>query len=364
MNRWTRLCFLLAALLACTMPQPAAAKSSCSLSNNSHRLALKNMHTVGGIRVFYDIVGEHRIPNLSDQNKNQIPDLVEDIALHAAVSRGVFNVVGFRDPLLSGRFSASDHIDIELVNFGLYRPKASENRGFAFSGQYQTTQSSLRGDGCSLMIVLNVAAPKFSILAKDFLIPHEMFHLYQYAYSEFKQAWLLEGLAKWAERATQNRDTFDRVSRGHTLPASPAAFMQEVVRNANPYATQRFWASLLNSENFPADRCKIPSEWLTLTFSDGSPVIRSSEWHGCATVQNMLTRLEQRSEQISKASGRTQFQWTEDQRRRDACNLVVIQALRLAIEPTASVTRVARVLSMLESQPAEQAGFDVTAGAC
>lgn len=324
------------------------AEATCAVSNNPHRLSLKHIYIQGGIRVFYNIDGSHKIPNLSDKNRNNVPDLVEDVALHTALSRGIFNASGFRDPLLSPRYLASDYIDVELVDFSLYRSTVSNNRGFAFSGQYKSTSSIFRGEKCSLMIVLNTVAPNFEALTKDFLIPHEVFHLYQYSYTEFKQPWLHEGLAKWAERATQNRSSFDSESRRTPLPDSKDSFSQAVLQHPNPYATQRFWASLLSAANFPDDECRIPPEWRKLTFTDGSPIIRNTNWHGCTAVQKFYSTLQQRTMHISAANGRIPFEWSESQRRTPACNFEIIGALRQTIEQELPSVGTAPLISVLK----------------
>lgn len=325
----------------------ANADAPCLVSNNTHRLSLSHAYTQGGVRVFYDVQGDHKIPTTSDQNNNSVPDVVEDIALHAALSRGVFNAVGFADPLRNPRFSASEYIDIELLNFSLYRPAVASNRGFAFSGQYTSSKESLRRGGCSLMIVLNTNHPEFDMMAKDFLIPHEVFHLYQYAYTEFKQAWLHEGLAKWAERATQNRPSFDVVRSKAPLPSDVKAFVNDVLQHPNPYATQGFWVGLLSSANLADDVCRIPQEWRLVKFSDGTPVIRNTQWRGCATVQKLYASLQQRASRMSAANGRKPYAWSEAQRRTPQCNRVIADALLEAIGPSPPDTTVGQLRTVL-----------------
>jgi hypothetical protein len=332
----------------------AIADNACAVSNNPHRLSLRNVYVQGGVRVFYNVDGDHKIPNQDDRNHNNVPDLIEDIALHAALSRGIFNANGFPDPLLSPRFSASDYIDVNLVDFSIYRPAAINNRGFAFSGQYKSTASALRGPKCSLEIVLNTAAPNFLLHVKDFLIPHEVFHLYQYAYAEFKQPWLHEGLAKWAERATQNRTLFDSANDRVPLPDHRSAFLQTVIKNPNPYATQRFWVSLLSSTNFPNDACQILPDWRQLKFTDGSPVIRSAGWHGCITVQKLYATLQQRALHISITKGRKPFGWSESQRRNSACDREIIEALGKIIEQGKSSDEAAKLFAILADLSSSQ----------
>ena len=342
--------------------------AACSLSNNSHRLSLSHVYSMGGVRVFYDVQGSHKIPDISDRNGNQVPDLVEDIALHTVVSRGVFNAAGFRDPVGSDRFRASSHIDVELVNFGVYRPTAQDNRGFAFSEQFRSSASKLRGTECNLMLVLNVAAPKFQTLVRGYLIPHEVFHLYQYASFPFKQGWLLEGLAKWAERATQDRQAFDRNSRLAEFIEDPRALVDRVIANPNPYATQAFWSALLGRETLPDDHCQVPAEWRLLIFSDGSPLIRNPSWHGCALVQRLFVLLEQRSAAIASSTHPAGRLWTESERRSPSCNREIAEALRLAIKQTdpapAPLIQIAKQLSGLTAADNEINPQGIRAGPC
>lgn len=145
-------------------------------------------------RVFYTQGGESTSPeNLRDTNGNSVPDYIEEVVEKLATSRYLLNErVQLTDPLFSGRFHArgAEFIDILIKDI-------PRQYGIASGQVYDDRPSLLEGtpfQGKSLRITLHRA-----------LIPatgtplHELFHLYQFNYSEFNNPWFSEGLARWSE---------------------------------------------------------------------------------------------------------------------------------------------------------------------
>ena len=149
----------------------------------------------GSIRVHYSTEGPNQTL-LLDGNQDSIPDYVEQVATAAQQSLALFTELGFYHPLAEGQFNLDDDggsaaLDFYLVNF--------EGNSDGYFGVDECNQQKCSG----YMVVENDFAGYFynnELEALHTVIPHELFHAIQAAYTNTLPTWISEGTALWAQR--------------------------------------------------------------------------------------------------------------------------------------------------------------------
>lgn len=142
---------------------------------------------VGAILVHYATNGVD-VPSGGDANGNDVPDFVEEVATTANDALERFVALGFRRPADDGALGGDARIDFYLRNL-------------------QAADGNASTDACS-----EIACIAFAIVENDYagfdyssrtegirsVVPHELFHLVQYAYATEHVAQWAEGTAVWA----------------------------------------------------------------------------------------------------------------------------------------------------------------------
>jgi hypothetical protein len=158
---------------------------------------------------------------------------------------------------------------------------------------------------------------------------HELFHLYQWGASMFKQRWFMEGTARWSEHVLLAAPAPEK-----PLPADEAALKQNFLSQV--YAAGPIWnrlAALLD----PAGRLNLPPNLQALTYLDGQKVVRDDELHGAAFMKALFAEMGKSSLAIAQREGWKAYNWREaDQRNpafdKDILHAVLIVARRQAQE--------------------------------
>ena len=325
---------------------------ACRASRNPHRLELEQKFEFNGIRVFYTQSGPHALYTSVDLNRNGVPDIVEDAALHLDTVRQIFNRNGFRDPLRSTRFRRAESIDIDFLDFGTYSEENAKKRGLSFSGVVRYPGSRNRDDRCSISIGINSTMRGNHERVKDYLIPHELFHLYQYGYTMFRASWFLEGMAKWAEWVTLAENERNREMWSTPLPSSQKELNERVFFNPNPYDVRHFWnrlAELAKSQDAPMI---VPEELRSRRFADGTPVIRDQVWRGHSLMLKILQELDEDDDKVTREKNRQPNQWTNEDQRSAANNPILMRAVQRAVGSfRISTPEVVRFLALDPASP-------------
>lgn len=152
----------------------------------------------GNVRVWYALGSRHAPDSPSE---TQPPESVELVASIAEEALQFFTERGFRRPLGDGDYPScasnggDGRLDIYLYDF-------ANSDGTIQSDRCQTTANVTACSG--FMIIEN----DFSGLGYDTpeqafrtVVPHELFHLVQQAYSAEMDLWWTEGTAQWATKA-------------------------------------------------------------------------------------------------------------------------------------------------------------------
>lgn len=302
--------------LACGYSSITYAETTCRSTSPSWASDFNQVYQLDEFYIYYSDLPQSQ-HYLAKSNKQKIPHYIKDIALQAQASRELFKAAGFRHPLDSPRYKNIDAIAIFVKNM--------PGNGLAFEEATQYHNLATKHlMPCAL--ILHV-----SHNLKDFpgnywtTITHELFHLYQYSYSQFKNPWYLESTANWAER-TLRLDIDQNTTNIPALPQNKQQLQQALFAPSYPF----IWKRLFTLHDH--DRLKVPAHLLTLRYSNGTKVFKDDEWRGAHFMLNLLQDLEKKSLAISKQQAWPNFAWSEDQQKRAEWNEVIFQSIQTQLK--------------------------------
>ena len=151
-------------------------------------------------RIFYNLNGDDKTPKkLEYKNHSLIPEYILELLKSFFLANEIyiknFNLL---NPMESGIYfdKGAKFIDILIANIpvqkGLVSSELIDNSNYF-------EDDSLKGKSIRLSLdknlITNTATPI-----------HELFHVYQYNYSNFNNMWFMEGLARWAQNLTHKRE--------------------------------------------------------------------------------------------------------------------------------------------------------------
>lgn len=169
---------------------------------NAQRPALANELTYGApggeILVHYSTTGTDAVPAL-DANTDGVPDFVAEVANTAELALDQFTLLGFRRPLSDGTLGGDGRIDVYLQNSIAADGNAGTDpcTGNTCAG-YAVTENDYQGFGY----------PSLTEAIRS-VVPHELFHLIQYAYAMDQPSTWTEGSAVWAVEQLYGADNAD-----------------------------------------------------------------------------------------------------------------------------------------------------------
>ncbi len=238
------------------------------------------------VRVFYATEGESAI-DPADVDANGVPDRVEDVARQVWAAKKLFcETLGFPDPFESGRFEGANCIQVSLLD----RSRINGLNGVAYRVA-QRAKSIPEGQAGDRALVIAVAT---TVDARRNATPaHEFFHLIQYGSTYFSNRWFLEGMARWSESGLSTG------ALGKTMLSSDMEWPQkretrERLFSMSYDAAQLLWnpiAEAADPDGELSATWKLPDDLTTLTYSDGSKVLRDDRLSGAALMRGILIEL-------------------------------------------------------------------------
>lgn len=331
----------LIAILACTVTQIACGKTinqpnQCRTNNLPQAQDFNKVYQKDEFQIFYSTLAnsKHQLKNKKDHNKNGIPDYVEDVATQAVASREIFKAAGFRHPLQSPRYQNVKKISIFIQNL--------KGNGVAYEAP-ASHPNMMHAMPCSLVLHISTDLKDFPANYWT-TVTHELFHLYQYGYTQFKNTWYLESLANWSERALR----IDLSTGTKNLPALPKNTLQlnkEVMNKGYHHVWRRL--SVIEGQ----DRLLIPPHLQKMRYSDGSLVFKDQEWRNTALVLNVMQNLEQASLNISQDKNWNAYNWKEADQRLKTWDPIIWQNIQAAFKNQSYQSKEVKQLLQIKVKP-------------
>ncbi len=280
----------------------------------------QQVHRVEDIRIFYQTSGQHTV-DITDLNKNGIPDQVEDVMTQVRAARKLFvEVLGFPEPLKTERFREASFIDISFRHKDTLKMNGvayDELQRFHKPGDPPDTRS----------IAFTVAT---SVKAPANLTPaHEFFHLIQYSTTYFKNRWFLEGTARWSERALGAGD----LGPLHILTDWPLPQEKAATITAMTYeAAEHLWnplAARLDDQGQIRDS-PVLQQIQNMTYTDGSPAMKDLRLKGTALIREVLIELNRVDDIAFRELGYDR--WSEENQRSIKNDAYMLRAIEQVVQ--------------------------------
>lgn len=305
----TQLTLLL--LFSISVPAQSTEREECS--NQTSVNHYQQQYNVDEFYIFYDLHGENTISDLTDNNHNSVPDIVEDTMLQLVSMRDVLSFLGFTHPFDQYRYQRAG---VDRIYIGM---RNQNNNGMAFDPPHRDISSIEQS--CVLLIRLS------NDLKTGNLTPaHELFHLYQYGYTVFKNRWYLEGLARWSEGLIGKRD--------YSAGTIPSTQDEEAALFSQSYNAVPFWMAFLDavSASTLGER-RYSDDVLEQRYINGDQIIHNeATTHGAAAVINLLKTFDSLDGQIGSSRELRLKSWSNSDRSAEAHNPLLLNAVYRLIE--------------------------------
>lgn len=272
---------------------------------------VKQQYVAGDFHLFYSLSGPDALADIRDDNGNNTPDRVEDIATQLQAARYFYSaILGLRFPLEQPVFRHARQVNVYVLAL-------KKGNGSAFDKVANETLTGGQKTGCGIKIVINRGLDPLSNVTPA----HELFHLYQYGYALFKQKWYLEGMARWVQ------DPFTPPSASTPAVTGPGACRDNYARS---YQASAFWSSYAQEYFAPVRFSRQAADWQYL---NGMPVFHKNLFPGGTLLRPFFQQLSRASEQQAQKSNTANINWTEQQQRSPDYNDVICNTLQSIRSP-------------------------------
>lgn len=209
-----------------------------------------------------------------DENNNNCQDIIEDIAKQLIVAHHIFiNRAGFRSPFDSPRYEGLQYFLVVI----------RDKNNSLLSGKNGVTN-----DEITSIKTLNMAISRQVNPINNATPVHEYCHFLQNSMTYFKNAWYSEGIARWAEDAVAVKGPI----------AKTRAQLEELLNdetqlnNLSYNAAEALWIPLANLCIGSRATLFADDPVLSLTYSNGEPVMKDFIFSGALTMALVLRELE------------------------------------------------------------------------
>lgn len=271
------------------------------------------------LRIFYTKSGENALQFLVDQNNNNVPDYIENIAIQADSIRQAWILLGYQDPLKSSRYNErAKYIDIQIQQLN--------GLGLAFDEPHRHLNNPLKQNACSLIILISNNIPNLTVNSS--VVAHELFHLFTYGYTMFKQPWLNESLAAWSEGIIRKGKIGAYGQR--KLPENEEDFNQYILQRT--YKTSQLWNRLTILIDISNGELHLPSTLLEMKYTDGQSVFKDPYLKGTYFMKKFLENLSKQDQQTAYLNNWDLYHWKEGDQKSNKFNQQVLHTLLITLE--------------------------------
>lgn len=278
-------------------------------SNRTSSDHYQQYYDVDEFVIFYDLSGDNALADLTDLNNNDIPDIIEDTMLQLITMRDVLEALEFTHPFDQHRY---ERAGVERIYVGM---RSLNGNGVAFDPPHRDVTHEAKP--CVLLIGLS-----HELKTGNLTPAHELFHLYQYGYTVFKNSWYLEGLARWSEGLLGERN--------YPVGLIPNKPEDEEALFSQSYNAISFWMAFLAavSPSTLGER-SYSDELLSRSYVNGEQVINDeATTHGATAVIGVLEYFDNLDSQLSLVESREFKSWSNADRSDAANNVSMFNAIR------------------------------------
>ena len=147
-------------------------------------------------RIFYSTKNKHKLTNIKDNNKNNIPDYIENIYYQLYTANNLLKkTMNLKEPLQNKNYkNKARYIDVHILKL--------KHNGLAGDAILKYDYTSIDNNAYSISMSLS------NKLSRNNLTPlHELVHIYQNGYTKIKNRWVTEGIARLLEDLMKKNKT-------------------------------------------------------------------------------------------------------------------------------------------------------------
>lgn len=248
----------------------------------------------GVVYVIYATEGDAAFKDQTDLNKNDVPDVVEDIATQVNAARELFHdVFKYPDPFDSGRFKNVHTIEVDID------AKANMKvNGLAYSGVRKQSKHDPKERALHIKVA-NTVDPH-----KNATPTHEYFHLIQYGATYFRNKWFLEGMARWSQDAVSKQKKYPD-GRDVSWTLKNKLSETQIFQGSYNVAGLLWYPLAVNLK----DKAKVPRALMKkYKYVDGSDVFHDDIVYGANVMREVMRVMKSNEERAATAFGNAK-QW-------------------------------------------------------
>lgn len=191
-------------------------------------------------RVFYSLKEDGKSPkDVSCSIHDEIPDYITELLHSFANGYNIYlGKYKLMNPLKSGIYfeKGAKFIDVMLENIPIQKGLVAAE--LITNSSLFGKEESMRGSAIRILLDRN--------LIKNSATPiHELFHVFQYNYCSFNNMWFMEGLARWGQNITHERQ-----NKPEILPSNKEE-LEALLHRAHD--AEYFWRRLISLSEVPEE---------------------------------------------------------------------------------------------------------------
>ena len=287
---------------------------------DKRRKNLDKMYKIGRFRIFYSLKGRDSLPSTRriDNNNDKVPDYIQNIALQLVHAEEYYTkVLGLTHPFKQPPYVNKNlkFIDVNIVRSPL-DPIKKMIKGKAWNKAINLKRNNFsKVTSNSLMIDIS------SDFDLTYGVPsHELFHLFQYGYTQFFSPWFVEGTAVWAQ------NHFGGVEYSEwKVPKNKQQLLSQ------KYESSRFWSELC--KRVDKYGVIIPKKLTKYNYIGSNTKIVPNKTVKCARfMRKFLTELKKIEVSVTKEKDLVPYSWTSEAIYSPDNEQYIWQALRNSME--------------------------------
>jgi len=269
--------------------------SSAHADWKSQREGLENTIASGDFRIFYNTSGH---PASTDEfARNTLKKLV-------AADRFFSETLQLKRPLETKRYSAVKTIDVHILDLEVKKRGSAGDSIIEYNYRNGTRKLP------ALSIDLDFQLDKSNRTPE-----HELFHLYQYGYTYFKNRWYLEGLSRSTLRALK-KNTY-KLTR---LPQTTSELSSLTKKS---YDAESFWNRLLHLCD---NNCNYPNRLIPIVSKEKT--VKLGAYCSASALRKLLEELDRADDVAAKERNIDNNHWPEEEQRSEENNPYIFNGLR------------------------------------
>lgn len=287
---------------------------------DKRRSHLERRYQIGKFRIFYSLRGRDALPKArrQDLDRNQIPDYIQNVALQLVHADQFYTqVMGLDHPFTRPPFKGDSlrFIDINIVRTPL-DPKDSLIKGKAWNLARQLPRRYFR-EPAEKTLMIDIS----SDYDLTYGVPaHELFHLFQYGYTQFASPWFTEGTAVWAQNFF-----------GGVTPVQWKVPQNKQQLFAQKYNSVRFWEALC--ERSDPSMVNVPKNLTKHRYIGRNFYIIPKQEVSCMRfMRQFLTELAHIEARVTQEKNLVAHNWPRGQRQHPDNEGYIWEALRNVVE--------------------------------